>query len=1281
MNGLSSSSGRNPQQQSSLDALSRTIEGLEARIESLVTRSATGARSNRATPAEGGREDVSEIVQRQKLLDQERSRLRSRLDRATAGVAAGSTSAESERTLQDIADALIGLRTELRRDIGEGLAGELSALRREIAALKGPADTQALPPELRTDLMRLAECIERLSERTGSADAAELRNEIDALRTTIEGVVADASSRTLEHHWEWFESRLADFAPETLKAEIAGLADRIEVLGAALSELPGSLQTSELERRLTELAGVVEKVARNSRSDALPFEEAFAELGDRLDEISRAIVAAGARNDRRSEEQALARLESRVAGIARQIDGLSERDPAADIAAMVEALAARIDQLAGAENVDRLGDHIEQLSTLLADNAGNTDLAEITGHLADISTRIDALEQGALSAALVERLDALGAKIDELAGSAAPSGIDEQAFGRLEALVQRAETTIAPSGIAGIEVLEERLADIARRLDETQNGAPGSEQALRSLEAQIANLSDLMSHGGAAPGEGYAILEPRLVAIEEHLATNDEYVIEAARQAAEAVIEAYGRGSAGGATAGSGDLAVISELAEDLRALEELSRESDQRTARAFDAVHDTLVKIAEHLEKLEPARPAAAALPGAIPNEVVADARETIGEPERHGEIGRAARQSLTPAAAAAEAAVFAASSPAEPEDDEAGAEHTGFFAGLGKRVRGQSREPVIGEEENASRRDVGDAPSIDPSESFDPVSENEPLEPGSGAPDIARIIQKVREVQAGDGRETGRSEAEKADFIAAARRAAQAAAAEVETIGGDAKRRKGRGLADILKRRRRPILMAVGAVLLAVMSWPLVSPFLGGTPARNVAAETSTPAVVEKAEGTPAVSMPERPAPADAEALPEVRVLAEQASKAPPPADHATTETAAPSIDHAATASTRSQPAEAKPAEEETVAPGTMAPAAAHSATGIEGPAYTGEVPTQISSAEPERKASVPAIEPAESGDAAAMQAAEPAAPAAAETASAKMDAGALPAVPETIGPASLRAAAEKGDPIALFEIGARFTQGRGVDVDLAAAVQWYKAAAERGLAPAEYRLANLYEKGSGIERNVEAAKNWYRKAAEAGNVSAMHNLAVLNAMGTEGTADYEAAAEWFEKAAAHGVHDSQFNLGILYAQGHGVPRDLTKSYKWFAIAAGSGDKDAAEKRDQVAAALDADALAKAKAEAESWKARPTDPAANAVDIPAEWSGKDTHTASVDMTKAIRNIQAILNNNGFDAGPPDGIMGEKTRMAIKAFQKSVGQEPTGELTDALVRELLDRNAAATKT
>ena len=107
----------------------------------------------------------------------------------------------------------------------------------------------------------------------------------------------------------------------------------------------------------------------------------------------------------------------------------------------------------------------------------------------------------------------------------------------------------------------------------------------------------------------------------------------------------------------------------------------------------------------------------------------------------------------------------------------------------------------------------------------------------------------------------------------------------------------------------------------------------------------------------------------------------------------------------------------------------------------------------------------------------------------------------------------------------------------------------------------------------------------------------------------------------------------------------------------------------------ALKPEQLESARAKAEVWKQLPLDSKANDAIIPDEWAGKGLKTASIDMKKAIRNIQAILNNNGYDAGAPDGELGPKTVTAIKSFQKSVGQEPTGKITDALVKELLARN------
>jgi localization factor PodJL len=218
----------------------------------------------------------------------------------------------------------------------------------------------------------------------------------------------------------------------------------------------------------------------------------------------------------------------------------------------------------------------------------------------------------------------------------------------------------------------------------------------------------------------------------------------------------------------------------------------------------------------------------------------------------------------------------------------------------------------------------------------------------------------------------------------------------------------------------------------------------------------------------------------------------------------------------------------------------------------------------------------------------------------ASAAPDLTATP-LPPTIGSKALLAAASAGDPSACYEIAMRFAQGRNTTPDLAMAAAWLERAARGGLAPAQFRLGSMYEKGLGVKKDPAEARHLYVAAADKGHAKAMHNLAVLYATGLDGRPDYAAASQWFRRAAAHGIIDSQYNLAILYARGAGIERNLAESYKWFALAAKGGDKDAARKRDEVAARLDPKQLEGAKLNAESFVAVPQPDEATAVKTPA--------------------------------------------------------------------------------
>lgn len=210
----------------------------------------------------------------------------------------------------------------------------------------------------------------------------------------------------------------------------------------------------------------------------------------------------------------------------------------------------------------------------------------------------------------------------------------------------------------------------------------------------------------------------------------------------------------------------------------------------------------------------------------------------------------------------------------------------------------------------------------------------------------------------------------------------------------------------------------------------------------------------------------------------------------------------------------------------------------------------------------------------------------------------------------PDKLRDAALAANPAALFEVAARFVDGRaGLAKDPQLAARWFEQAANMGHAPAQYRLAGLYREGRGVAKDPAAAFQWFDRAATQGHILAMHNAAVLLAEGVHGTPDYAGAALWFKRAAEHGVKDSQFNVAILFARGLGVNQDLAESYRWFSAAAAQGDQDAVKKRDDIAARLTKDQLAKEKVWLKNFTPVKPLPAANE---PGDWDADAARTAS---------------------------------------------------------------------
>ncbi|MGO6849645.1 peptidoglycan-binding protein [Rhizobium beringeri] len=1245
----------NPSRQSdrtSLDALNRTIEGLEARIEGLMgsgreqrPRTAPAERDPYAgshaprpakAPPEPRPDPLAEIRQRQRALEASRERpypreqapqLREPTPRAAAPVPAPAFRAGDD-TMTEIAQALVNLRQDLKRDISEGVTREMNALRAELREIKTNAGDGRFADDMRADMGRLAQSITQLTGRSAAPEATGLREDFEELRSLMDGLAREDSLRHMENRWDGFENRLAALDTEGLQEELVSLAYRLDDIKRHIGGMGESPAVRALEDKLISIATAMEHFGNMIQPHDRVMSEQFAAMDMRLDEISRAIAASG-RTATTNDPGLMQRLESRLAALADQIDLMSHDaanrvNPADELAMRLEALTGRVEELTKAEATSRLDERLEHLSYLLERTQETAPQPDLTGTLSDISRKIDALENGAVNDVLAQRLDHLARRIDEMAHQ------------------QQAPALAAVADDGAFRRLEGRLSDIAARLEESTSAAPTDPRALKNLEDQIANLSALMS----APRESAVIppeLDQRMGAIEDYMATSDEYIIEAARQAAEAVVEAYSRHGGPQGVMPAADMSALTALAEDLRHLEDISRDSEERTHKTFQALHETLVHIADRLDGMEDRGRPVAQMPVADVDFDVDPYALMVAEAEMNrtpaaaptakaSPVIRTAEVAAEPAAPAQATAMSGTSAiaiEAATRTEAATAARAqapakaSLLASLGKRLL-----PGKKAESRATERPMIDpAPSIDPTDVVPTDAANELLEPGSGAPDVKKILERVRASQsAARGKPAG--ETDRADYIAAARRAAQAAAMEVdanpkqaavkpEKKGANAdkagKASDKTGKTSAFSRYRRPILLAVGAVLLAIMAFPLARTLTSGERAPQPPAEVS--ALTGAAEN-PAPALPEAtPAQPDAAAL---GTTAPAAEAVPPVAEQA-------------------QPQATPPVGGDHLT--DMTPLDGEGAATFAAPGPSG--------AAQETSGFVPAP-----------------APQAAIT------------IPDTVQPKSLANAASGGDALALFEIGARYSDGRnGMTVDQKQAASWYQLAADKGFAPAQYRLGSMYEKGNGVERDIAKAKGFYEQAANQGNASAMHNLAVLYASGALGQQDYTTAASWFTKAANLGITDSQFNLAILCARGNGVPADLEESYKWFAIAAKGGDKDAAQKRDEVAKAMKPDQLERARAKADLWKAEPVDHRTNAIDIPDEWAGTGAKTASVDMKKAVRNIQAILNNNGFDAGVPDGEMGAKTVTAIKNFQKSVGQEPDGKVTDATVKALLERN------
>ena len=247
-----------------------------------------------------------------------------------------------------------------------------------------------------------------------------------------------------------------------------------------------------------------------------------------------------------------------------------------------------------------------------------------------------------------------------------------------------------------------------------------------------------------------------------------------------------------------------------------------------------------------------------------------------------------------------------------------------------------------------------------------------------------------------------------------------------------------------------------------------------------------------------------------------------------------------------------------------------------------------------------------------------------------------------------------AEQGDANAQYALGVMFDTGEGVPQDYAEALKWYRRAAEQGNDDAQNSLGNMFDSGEGVPQDYAEAMRWYRRAAEQGNAKAQFNLGVMFHSGEGVPQDYAEAVRLYRLAAEQGNAVAQSILGLMFYIGEGVPQDHILAYTWLNLAASRIPATETVKRnlvviarDIVAQSLTPETLARAQRMAREW--RP----GRGAELPPWAPSADDGT---DTTRRVADVQRALARLGYDPGPADGVIGPKTRAAIRAFQAAAG-------------------------
>ncbi|SNT57724.1 localization factor PodJL [Tardiphaga sp. OK246] len=889
--------------------------------------------------------------------------------------------------------------------------------------------------------------------------------------------------------------------PQSFMPDMSGLERQLFQITTKIDAL--QRPDNNIEQSIAAFRGELADI-RNVITEAMPrraiesIENEIRELGRRIDDNRHSGI----------DGDVLANLERALADIHKTLTTLTPAEQLAGFDEAIRNLGGKIDLIVRSSNDPGTMEQLQGAITALRAIVSNVASNEALGRLSD-------------------DLQTLSSKVDQLARAD-----NSDSFAALEArimtLTAALENRDRPAVMASSDHLETALRTLSERLDHMPVGNDSS-SAFAHLEQRVSYLLERMENITDTRGNNLGRVEDGLQDILRHLERQQSLfaALDNPRSKASSI-----------------DPGLVDTIKRELSDMRFSQSETDRHTQDSLEVVHSTLGHVVDRLARIEGDLRAVSAAPAKQSAPVATPAPTSRPATAPAVSVPAPTRPQMPnpvkPQAAPSQVEVRPPQVhfDAAPRDFAATAiSHEPASAFPMPKAISDILDPPPAPKPVAQSASAAERPS--PRPMVDPaLPPDHPLEPGTrpqgrGASPSERIAASedaISEIAVDAPKQATAS-----SFIAAARRAAQAAAAT-----GNDKSRSDKSRADKSKATRpgpqladsekssstigskiRSLLVGASVVVIVLGSFKMAMTLLdSGSPApvaENI--HSAPPLQLNAPEPAEALTKPAAPVPATP-SMTSPTPIGKQSLIAPPPA--------------------------------------AVEPA-----------------PQPVPQAAP-----VPYVSPDVTGSIAAPQAsaAGPVLPSSGQ----KITTASIPAgerLPETIGSTALRNAALKGDASAAFEIGVRYAEGKGVAQNYDEAAKWYDRAAQANVVPAMFRLGALFEKGLGAKKDLDVARRYYVLAADRGNAKAMHNLAVLDADGGTKGANYKSASYWFRKAADRGVADSQFNLGILYARGIGVEQNLAESFKWFSLAASQGDVDAGRKRDDIAKRLDPQSLAAAR------------------------------------------------------------------------------------------------------